>query len=65
MSHITRRTTQAGESRYDVRTRIGARVVTKTFNRRKDADSYAATIEADKFRGVAIDPRRAEVTVKE
>src|ERR1035437_7676249 len=49
---------------YDVRTRIGGRVVTRTFKRRKDADAYASTIEANRLRGVAIDPRRAQVTVK-
>ena len=46
-----------------MRTRIGGRVVTRTFNRRKDADAFAATVEADKLRGVVIDPRRAQVTV--
>ena len=50
---------------YDVRTRIDGRVVTKSFNRRKDADNYAATMEADKLRGVVVDPRRAKVTVGE
>jgi len=44
---------------YDVRTRIGGRVVTRTFKRRKDADAYASTTEADKLRGVVLDPRRS------
>jgi integrase len=48
---------------YDVRTRIAARVVTRTFKRRKDADAYASTVEADKLRGVVVDPRRAKVTM--
>ena len=46
---------------YDVRTRIAGRVVTRTFKRR-NADAYAATIEADKLRGVVADPRRSRVT---
>jgi integrase len=50
---------------YDVRTRIGGRVVTRTFKRRKDADAYASTIEADKLRGVVVDPRRSTMTVAE
>lgn len=50
---------------YDVRGRIGGRVVTKTFPRRKDADAYAATLEADKLRGVAVDPRGARTPVAE
>jgi integrase len=50
---------------YDVRTRIDGRVVTRTFKRRKDADAYANTVEADKLRGVVVDPRRAKVTVED
>jgi integrase len=59
MAHIVKRTTERGENRYDVRTRIGGRVVTRTFKRRKDADAYATTLESDKLRGVVIDPRRS------
>ncbi|HXY43217.1 MAG TPA: tyrosine-type recombinase/integrase [Acidimicrobiales bacterium] len=65
MAQITSRKTAAGRTRYDVRTRVGGRVVTKTFSRRRDADAYAATIEADKLRGVVVDPRRARVTVED
>ncbi len=65
MAHIVKRKTAVGENRYDVRTRIGGRVVTRTFKRRKDADAYATTTEADRLRGVAIDPRRAKVTLDE
>jgi integrase len=49
---------------YDVRTRIAGRVVTRTFKRRKDADAYASTVEADKLRGVAVDPRAGRVTLE-
>jgi integrase len=45
-------------------TLIDGRVVTKTYRTRKDADAYAATTEADKLRGVAVDPQRARVTVE-
>jgi len=62
MAQTIKRTTATGEKRYDVRTRIAGRVVTRTFKRRKDADAYATTVAADKLRGVAIDPRRAQVT---
>ncbi len=65
MAQIHRRTTNAGEARYDVRTRIGGRVVTRTFKRKRDAESYATSIEADRLRGVAIDPRRSKVTLGE
>lgn len=50
---------------YDVRTRIGGRVVTKSFTRRKDADNYASVIEADKLRGLVVDPRQSRRTVSE
>jgi len=63
MAQITKRLTASGENRYDVRTRIAGRVVTRTFRRRNDADSYASTVEADKLRGVEIDPRRGRVTL--
>jgi integrase len=65
VAQIVRRTTANGENRYDVRTRIGSRVVTRTFNRRRDADNYATTLEADKLRGVVIDPRRARTPFKD
>jgi len=52
-------------TRYDVRTRIGGRVVTRTFASKKEADAYAATTEADRLRGVMFDPGRGRVTVRE
>ena len=63
MAQIFKRSTRSGEARYDVRTRIGGRVVTKTFKRKRDAEAYATSVEADRLRGVAIDPRRAKVTL--
>lgn len=57
MAELKRRQTKAGEPRYDVRVRIGGRVVTRTFKRRKDADDYARLVEADRVRGTAVDPR--------
>ena len=61
MAQIKKRTTSSGEARYDVRSRIGERVVTRTFKRRRDADAYATTLEADRLRGVAVDPRAGHV----
>ena len=63
MAQIFKRSTSAGDTRYDVRTRISGRVVTRTFKRKRDAESYATSVEADRLRGVAIDPRRARVTL--
>lgn len=65
MAQVIKRKAADGTFRYDVRTRIGGRVVTRTFKRRRDADGYANTVEADKLRGVVVDPRRAKVTVEE
>jgi integrase len=65
MAQVIKRATTKGEARYDVRTRIGGRVVTRTFTRRKDADAYASTVEADKLRGGAIDPRAGRVTLED
>ncbi len=50
---------------YDVRSRVGDREVSKTFARRKDADAFAATMETDNLRGVAVDPRGGRLTVNE
>ena len=65
MAQISTRKTAEGDNRYDVRTRIDGRVVSRTFRRRKDATAYAATVEADKLRGAVVDPRHARVTVEE
>lgn len=65
MAQIIERTTAKGDPRYDVRTRINGRLVTRTFKRRKDADAYATSVEAERLPGVARDPRRAKVTLKE
>lgn len=50
---------------YIARARVDGRVVTETFGRRKDADAWATTIEADKVRGQAIDPRLGKTTVRD
>jgi integrase len=50
---------------YDVRVRVGGREISKTFVRRRDAHAYATTIEVDKLRGVAVDPRAGRLTVEE
>jgi integrase len=60
---ISRRRTSSGESRYDVRTRIGGRVVTQTFKRKTDAVRHERLLEADRIRGVALDPVLARLTL--
>ena len=42
--------------------RVGDKVYTRTFHRRKDADAFAVTIEADRLKGIVIDPRKGNVT---
>lgn len=50
---------------YDVRARVGDREISKTFARRKDAEAFAATLEVDKLRGLAVDPRGGRTSVEE
>lgn len=64
MAQIRARRTAQGEARYDVRSRIAGRMVTRTFKRRRDADAYARTLEADRLRGLAVDPRAGLVMVE-
>ena len=59
MASIKKRIRADGKPVYDVRTRIGGRVVNKTFTRSSDAKAWANTIEADKLHGVVVDPRGA------
>jgi integrase len=64
MAHVSKRQTASGQWRYDVEWRLpDGKVRTRTFPRRKDADAYAVTIEADRLRGIVVDPRRARVTL--
>jgi integrase len=65
MAQIRKRTTAGGEDRWDVRTRIGGRVVTRSFRTKREATAYAATTESDKLRGVAIDPKRSRITLED
>lgn len=63
MASIRKRTAADGTHRYDVRYRDPAgKVRTRTFKRRKDADRYAATTEADKVRGTWLDPNKGRLT---
>lgn len=54
---------------YDVRVRIkspdGERSVTKTFPTKDQADEFAASVETDRRRGTALDPRRGAETFTE
>lgn len=63
MAYVIARTTKAGDPRFDVRVRTPARVVTKTFRTRRDADRYAATTEVDRLRGDWVDPKAGRVSL--
>lgn len=59
MASIERRETSRGV-RYDVRYRdVTGRQREKAFRRKADADRFARTVEADKDRGLFVDPRLA------
>jgi integrase len=66
VASITRRTTQAGGARFDVRWRLpdGA-VRTRTFPTITAARRHASIVEADKARGEWVDPLEARVTFRE
>ena len=65
MAQVKKRITATGEDRWDVRTRIGGRVVTRSFRTKREANAYAATIEADKLRGAAVDPRAGRLSLRD
>lgn len=56
MASMNRRRTAKGETRYDVRARVGERTVTKTFKTERAARDYGRLLEADRVLGVAVDP---------
>ena len=65
MAHITKRQTRGGP-RYDVQYRApdgGER--SKTFRTRRDADRFAATIEADMLRGAWVNPEAGRITIED
>ena len=63
MASITRRITSGGETRYDVRVRLGHQVRSKTFRRRNDADRWARRQETRKDLGDLVDPLAGAVTL--
>lgn len=65
MASISKRTTESGERRYDVRLRTGGRVQTKTFRRRGDAERWARQQETRKDQGDLVDPRAGAVPLAE
>ena len=66
MASIVRRTTEAGERRYDVRYRTPAGSPrTKTFKRSEDARRFVTGVEADKLEGRFVDPRAGRRTFGE
>jgi integrase len=66
MASIDKRKTKAGENRWEVRYRTPEGTErSKTFRTQKDAKRFESTVEADKLRGLWVDPRAARVTLKE
>ena len=66
MASIEKRTTGSGDTRYDVRYRDPAgKPRTKTFRRRKDAERYASTTEAELITGGWLDPNAGRLTFRE
>lgn len=60
------RWTKDGARRYDVRLRDpSGRTYTRTFRTRREAEAFASDERASRRRGVWLDPRRAETTLRE
>jgi integrase len=65
VASVRRRETAAGV-RYDVRYRDpDGNQLTATFTQKAKADAFKVTIEADKVRGVYVDPRAGRVTFRD
>lgn len=66
MAYLRRRTTAAGEVRYDVRWRLdNGETRNQTFKTRRDADTFRRELEHEQVRGLALDPRSAQLPVAE
>jgi hypothetical protein len=65
VAQFVRRKTLNGEIRYDVRTRIKGRVLTRKFARKHDAEAWASRVRADRSHGLTIDPRAGKINFKE
>ena len=66
MASIVKRTLKDGSSAYLVRYRMvdgGQR--SRQFDRRRDADAFAAKVETEKVSGQFVDPRRGKITLDE
>ncbi len=66
MASISKRTTDAGGTKYDVRYRDpSGRQRKKTFSRRRDADRFARNVEVEKETGRYVDPAAGKITFGE
>ena len=50
---------------YLVRHRIDGRQVSKSFDRKVDAENYAASEQVNKIQGTTVDPQRSKVTIED
>ena len=64
MARIAKRKTVSGDVRYDVQLRIRGRQVSKTFTTKKAATAWANSMENDRAKGIAIDPKNSQVSLK-
>ncbi len=65
MAEIVKRKTSRGEARYDVRVWIDGRGIMKTFQRRKEAEAWAADAETRRYSGLLVDPAGGRITVSQ
>lgn len=61
MAYIAKRRLASGEYRYDLRYRVGSKVTTETYRRRRDAEARQRKVEADELAGMLLDPKQGRV----
>lgn len=61
MAYIAKRRLPSGEYRYDLRYRVGSKMTTETYRRRRDAEARQRKVEADELGGMLLDPKQGRV----
>ena len=61
MAYIAKRRLASGEYRYDLRYRVGSKMTTETYRRRRDAEARQRKVEADELAGMLLDPKQGRI----
>jgi integrase len=63
VGYVVRRDTKAGERRWQAALRVNGNELTRTFERKTDAETWLSEQRADGVRGQWVDPRKGQQTV--